>query len=109
MKYILIIFLFLAVPVQASDKEAHIGGSYIITAVLLERGYSKGEAFVVTMFIGLMKESLDRNVDVGDLGANAIGDNLYILPDGSRRFCRICNNKKGRDHYLREKIKLSKL
>ena len=84
MRILLLLFLlspFSALAVE-QDKITHATGSYVLTDVCLESGYSKTKCFVASMFIGFVKETTDNNTSEEhrkDMLANLAGTTGALL------------------------------
>lgn len=77
---ILILFSISVFAVE-QDKIGHITGSYMLTDVCLESGYTRKTCFWTAMLIGVLKESQDDNTPEEhqkDMIANIIGSSLSI-------------------------------
>jgi hypothetical protein len=64
--------LALNLPVP-TDKVAHFGVSYILTDQLIRMGARPEEAIGATLFVGWLKEVVDKPFDPYDLAADAAG------------------------------------
>lgn len=83
MKYFIFTILMFSTSVFAlePDKIGHITGSYMLTDVCLESGYTRKTCFWTVMLIGVLKESQDDNTPEEhqrDMLANMIGSSLSI-------------------------------
>lgn len=58
---------------SVTDKAAHFGVSYVLTDQLMRMGARPEQAVGATIFVGWLKEVVDRRFDPYDLAADAAG------------------------------------
>lgn len=73
------------IPWPPNDKVAHFGTSYVITNMMLQKGYSKKQAFWTVVALGTLKEVYDHQYNQdnaehwNDMSANLLGATSAML------------------------------
>ena len=72
-------------PIPPNDVMAHTGAAYIITDIMLSKGYTKKQAFWTAQGLGLLKEIYDHQYNQStkehakDMTFNALGSGLKLF------------------------------